>query len=294
MIPFWDTIPAARTNCLGKEESKPMSKTNNLAAPALSPQFKAPQLEAAADVRSPGELLLLPGEAIDSLHQVHATIRTKLPRGQVNVYEAGGGSTSFLPSDVLSRSNVTVVDVDPSQLQGNAYAQTRILGDIQTYRFAPATFDLVTCYNVIEHLSDVGAALTGIFQSLKPGGLAVIAAPNPSSLSGVVTKFTPHWFHVWYYRHVMGSMSAGLPGEPPFPTIFHPLVKPTRLVSFAQKHGVEVVYRKEYESPRYPEMRALTPALARLIDGFATVLNFMLPSGADIRHGDYHLVLRKT
>ena len=271
-----------------------MHKTNGLGAPAHSYQFEASPRKADAEGRSQGELLLRPGEAIDSLHQVHATIRAQLPRGRINVYEAGGGSTSFLPSDVLSRSNVTVVDIDEAQLRNNAYAQTRILGDIQTHRFAASSFDLVTCYNVIEHLPDVGAALTGIFQSLKPGGLAVIAAPHPTSLSGLVTKHTPHWFHVWYYRHVMGATSAGLPGEAPFPTIFHPLVKPTRLVAFARKHGVEVVYRKEYESPRYPEMRAVMPALAALLDGFASIVNLVLPSGLDIRHGDYHLVLRKA
>jgi SAM-dependent methyltransferase len=271
-----------------------MSTTKDFTDPAPSHRFNGPQHKAAANALALGERLLLPGEAIDSLHQVHATLRAQLPQGQVNVYEAGGGSTSFLPSDVLSRSNVTVVDIDEAQLRNNAYAQTTILGDIQTYRFAPASFDLVTCYNVIEHLPDVDAALIGIFQSLKSGGLAIIAAPNPKSLSGVVTKHTPHWFHVWYYRQVRGIKSAGLPGEAPFPTIFHPLVTPARLVTFARKHGVEVVYRREYESPRYPEMRARTPALAALLDGFATVLNTALPNGVDIRRGDYHLVLRKT
>jgi SAM-dependent methyltransferase len=146
-----------------------------------------------------------------------------LPAGKLAIYEAGGGSTSFLPLNVLRRSHVTVVDIDEEQVRNNSYAQTTILGDIQSYRFAPNSFDLVICYNVIEQFPDVGAALSGLCESLKQGGLILIGAPNPKSLSGVVTKFSPHWFHVWFYRHVRGDEKAGQPGQAPFPTHFHPL-----------------------------------------------------------------------
>ncbi len=81
-------------------------------------------------------------------------------RANLSLYEAGGGSISFLPSDVLRRAHVTVVDIDEEQLRNNGYAHKTILGDIQTYRFKPGSFDLVICYNVIEHLPDVEAALT--------------------------------------------------------------------------------------------------------------------------------------
>ena len=57
------------------------------------------------------------------------------------------------------------------------------------------------------------SALLGFCESLKQGGLILIGAPNPKSLSGVVTKYSPHWFHVWFYRHVRGDKNAGLPGE---------------------------------------------------------------------------------
>ena len=119
-----------------------------------------------------------------------------------------------------------MVDIDEDQIRNNDYAQETILGDVQTYRFAPDSFDLVICYNVIEHVPDVEAALSGFCESLKPGGLILIGAPNPKSLSGVVTKYSPHWFHVWFYRHVRGDKKAGQPGQAPFPTFFHPLVTP--------------------------------------------------------------------
>src|SRR5580698_538787 len=111
------------------------------------------------------------GEARESLFAVHGILGIELPPTRLAIYEAGGGSTSFLPLDVLRRAHVTVVDIAEDQIRNNDYAQETILGDVQTYRFAPGSFDLVISYNVIEHLADVEAALSGFFESLKQGGL---------------------------------------------------------------------------------------------------------------------------
>lgn len=249
---------------------------------------------APAPAMHPQSLLdLPPGEARESLLGVHDILGRNLPPTSLKIYEAGGGSTSFLPLDVLRRAHVTVVDIDEDQIRNNDYAQQTILGDIQSYRFPPGSFDLVICYNVIEHLADVEAALEGFCESLKQGGLMLIGAPNPQSLSGVVTKYSPHWFHVWFYRHVRGDKNAGLPGQAPFPTFFHPLVTLSNLEAFANTHGLEVIYRKKYESPRFPEMRTRKPALAALLDAVAVVMNFLVPGRVDVRRGDYHVILRK-
>jgi SAM-dependent methyltransferase len=236
---------------------------------------------------------LPPGEARQSLLTVHSILEATLPVGRLSIYEAGGGSTSFLPLNVLRRAHVTVVDIDEDQIRNNDYAHEAILGDIQSYRFSPASFDLVICYNVIEHVPDVEAALSGFCNALKPNGLILIGAPNPKSLSGIVTKHSPHWFHVWFYRHIRGDKNAGQPGCAPFPTHFHPLVTLSNLEAFAKARGLQVVFRRKYESPRYPEMRRRKPAFAALIDAAAKALNFFLPGKTDVRHGDYHVILRK-
>jgi SAM-dependent methyltransferase len=247
----------------------------------------------AAPVHTKALLDLVSGEARDSLLAVHDLLRHELPSGQLAIYEAGGGSSSFLPLEILNHSHVTVVDIDEDQIRNNDYAQEAILGDVQTYRFKPESFDLVICYNVIEHLPDVEAALKNFCEALKHGGMILIGAPNPRSLSGVVTKYSPHWFHVWFYRHVRGIRNAGEPGEPPFPTSFHPLVTLPNLEAFAAAHGLETIYRREVESPRYPEMRKRKPLFAALVDAGVAALNFMLPRGTDVRRGDYHIILRK-
>ncbi len=269
-----------------------------MSQPATIDLTQATLADATAPVPTPVEhprslLDLPPGEARQSLLQVHRMLASALPAGRLRIYEAGGGSTSFLPLDVLRRAHVTVVDIDEEQIRNNDYAQERILGDIQSHRFAPNSFELVICYNVIEHLPDVEAALTRFYECVKPGGLILIGAPNPKSLSGIVTKYSPHWFHVWFYRHVRGDANAGRPGHAPFPTFFHPLVTLSNLQRFAETHGLQVVYRKEYESPRFPEMRARKRGLAALLDALAAALNVMLPGKTDVRRGDYHIILRK-
>ena len=274
-----------------------MSKTATIDITQAAPAEVPADLRvaaAAAPLDHPQALLeLAPGEARDSLLAVHGILGTRLPATRLRIYEAGGGSTSFLPLEVLRRAHVTVVDIDADQICNNDYAQETILGDVQVHRFSPDSFDLVICYNVIEHLPDVEAALLRFCESLKPGGLMFIGAPNPRSLSGIVTKYSPHWFHVWFYRHVRGEKHAGLPGEAPFPTFFHPLVTLSNLEAFANTHGLELIYRKEFESPRFPEMRTRKPALAALLDAAAAVMNFLIPGKLDVRHGDYHVILRK-
>lgn len=274
-----------------------MSKTATIDLTQAAPAEMPADLRvtaAATPLDHPQALLeLAPGEARDSLLAVHGILGSRLPATSLRIYEAGGGSTSFLPLEVLRRAHVTVVDIDADQICNNDYAQETILGDVQVHRFAPDSFDLVICYNVIEHLPNVEAALLRFCESLKQGGLMFIGAPNPRSLSGVVTKYSPHWFHVWFYRYVRGEKHAGLPGEAPFPTFFHPLVTLSNLEAFAKTHGLELIYRKEFESPRFPEMRARKPALAALLDAVAAVMNFLIPGKLDVRHGDYHVILRK-
>src|ERR1700749_3598170 len=73
-------------------------------------------------------------------------------RGQtIRIYEAGGGSVSYLPPSLVEGADITVVDIDAEQLQENTYAKCKISGDIQLYEFPPESFELVVCYNVIEH-----------------------------------------------------------------------------------------------------------------------------------------------
>src|ERR1039458_7562888 len=87
-----------------------------------------------------------------SLQEVQSILANRFSMKAVRIYEAGGGSASWAPPAIRSGSHTTVVDIDETQLKNNDYADVKIMGDIQTQEFPSGTFDLVICYNVIEHL----------------------------------------------------------------------------------------------------------------------------------------------
>jgi 2-polyprenyl-3-methyl-5-hydroxy-6-metoxy-1,4-benzoquinol methylase len=228
-----------------------------------------------------------------SLEKVYALIQDRIPANRARIYEAGGGSVSWLPSTILSGADVTVVDIDEGQLQRNKYAATKILGDIQTHAFPEGSFELVVCYNVIEHLNAPDDAIRQFFHALVPGGLVFIGAPNPDSFSGWMTKMTPHWFHVLFYRHVLGYKHAGQPGTAPFPTIFHPIVSPLELVNFCRDLGFNVLYFREYRGLMYDLLEEQRPVLGKLLNLTLKMANALVLWRKDLQNGNYHIVLEK-
>lgn len=73
------------------------------------------------------------------------------------------------------------------------------VGDFMTSHYAPAFFDVVVFWHVLEHLSDPVAAIRKAREILRPGGLLVVAVPNFESLQARLTK--RHWFHLDVPRH---------------------------------------------------------------------------------------------
>lgn len=225
--------------------------------------------------------------------QVQDLIVAQFQGKPVRVYEAGGGSVSVLPLDRFTSYRVTVVDIDEVQLQNNIYADEKILGNIETYRFPTGSFDLVVCHNVIEHLEAADEAVRRFYEALAPGGLVFISAPNPGSFFGMVTKYTPHWFHVWVYRTLLRDKNAGKPGQHPFRTVYHPIVTPHVLVKFAESEGYEVLHCNPFVSKHLSELRQSRPMLARAIELCIGGLDIVTLRRLPLMLGDYHVVLRK-
>jgi SAM-dependent methyltransferase len=227
------------------------------------------------------------------LNSVHDLLLSQLQGRNIRIYEAGGGSRSYLPLDSLNVVGTTVVDIDPAQLENNSYADVKILGDIQEHQFPSNSFDLIVCYNVIEHLDAPDKAIRLFLKALSPGGLVFLGAPNPSSFSGIVTKYTPHWFHVAFYRWVVGRKDAGKPGKGPFRTIYHRIVSPDALVSFCEDLGFEVIYKDEYQAPHIRNLMTKRPVFGLALNTAFAVLNASSFGRKDFRNGDYHVVLKK-
>ncbi|MFN0198945.1 MAG: class I SAM-dependent methyltransferase [Planctomycetaceae bacterium] len=65
-------------------------------------------------------------------------------------------------------------------------------GDICRLPFADDTFDIVLATDVIEHVDDDKAAVSELFRTLKPGGVAIITVPAFQSLWGLQDEVSHH------------------------------------------------------------------------------------------------------
>src|SRR5262245_5829480 len=101
------------------------------------------EMGAHAHTASAGEL---------SLQAADKFLADRFRGAHLRIYEAGGGSASCLSAWLLKNAQVTVVDLDEFQLEKNSFAHKKIHGDIQFHEFPNESFELIVCYNVIEHL----------------------------------------------------------------------------------------------------------------------------------------------
>ena len=74
------------------------------------------------------------------------------------------------------------------------------VGEIDKNRFPPHSFDLITLWHVLEHLSDPLNTLKTVKRLLKKGGILAISTPNIDSLQAEVGR--DQWFHLDPPRHL--------------------------------------------------------------------------------------------
>lgn len=161
------------------------------------------------------------------INDLNARLRNILTQKPPEILEAGCGSLSRIKFPVESR--ITGIDISKEQLEKNEALHQKILGDVQTYQFDGEKFDLIVCWDLLEHLEDPEMALNNLKRALNRSGAIVIAVPNQNSLKGIFTKYSPHWVHVLYYRYIVGKPDAGKVGNAPFETIMHRSVTPGRI-----------------------------------------------------------------
>ncbi len=173
-----------------------------------------------------------------------ASLGGDVPR---RVLDAGCGYSIHL--ELPDGVELTGLDISPEVLEKHERLDARIVGDVETYPLPSATYDVVLCWNVLEHLRHPRAAVANLGQTLKPGGLLIVGVPNLWSLKGLVTKLTPHRFHVWVYRRILGYQEAGTPEFGPYPTYLRRDISPARLAELARTTRLDVVYARSYEVP---------------------------------------------
>ena len=117
----------------------------------------------------------------------------------LDVLDLGGGTGGDAVRLARLGHRVTVVDPSPDALAsldrraaeaelGPDARVTGVLGDTTDLaeHVAPASFDLVVCHDVLEHVDDPGEALDATAAALRPEGLVSVVVPG--RLAGVMAK----------------------------------------------------------------------------------------------------------
>jgi SAM-dependent methyltransferase len=165
---------------------------------------------------------------------------------QPRILEAGCGSTSRIR--LPARRTLVGVDISERQLMRHPSLDVRIVGNLEQHSWAPGSFDLIVCWDVIEHLDHPSQALTKMFEGLRPGGIVLLAFPNYWSLKGLVTRLTPFGFHAWFYRHLLHDRRRTVDLDQ-FPTPFRREIALHRAKALVRRAGLEVLYEEIYEGP---------------------------------------------
>ncbi|MGH6691720.1 MAG: class I SAM-dependent methyltransferase, partial [Gammaproteobacteria bacterium] len=82
------------------------------------------------------------------------------------------------------------------------------VGDILTASFAPARFDVVTAFHVLEHVPDPVAVTRRMLDWLAPGGLLIVEVPNAGGLGAKL--FGGAWAGLELPRHLSHFTPASL------------------------------------------------------------------------------------
>lgn len=210
----------------------------------------------------------------------------------IDILEAGCGQRWLLRLEG-KKFSLTGVDLDKDALEIRKNVRKdldeAIHGDLRTIDFGDRRFDVVYSAFVLEHISGAEEVLTRMAGWLKPDGIIIVEIPDPGSVKGWVTKITPHWFHIFYYRYILDKKTAGLPGYGPYRTIYDPVVSRRGVYGFCDRNGLRVdgEYAFRTDGPRNKVLRVLIGATTKTI----SLLTFGALSD---RHADLLYVLRRV
>ncbi len=125
---------------------------------------------------------------------------------------AGAGIVTELHFKGLA-ARVCGVDPDPRVLE-NPHLDEGRQGMGEDIPWEDATFDIVVCDNVLEHLEEPAAVFAEVARVLKPGGRFLAKTPNALCYPSLAARVTPLWFHKTYNK------LRGRDFEDTFPTTY--------------------------------------------------------------------------
>ncbi len=108
--------------------------------------------------------------------------------------ETGFGAGVYLPALAESYREVVAADLDQAHIDHARpllirYPNLRLItDDITKSRLPEASFDLILCSEVLEHIPDTARVIDGLHRLLAPGGILVLSTPQRHSLMELACK----------------------------------------------------------------------------------------------------------
>jgi len=201
------------------------------------------------------------------------------PNSLKSLLEAGCGSASRLNLENFGK--IIGIDISNDQLNENVAIDEKILGDIQTYCFDRESFDVIICWDVLEHIENPKMALNNFDKSIKNNGLIVLAAPEPLSIKGLVTKLTPFSLHKLFYKKILKLKIE------PFPTFLRLQMSREQIKKYFSIKNYSLLMDSVH-LPYYPLDKLKRNKTMWILYKLLTLL---VPS--KYQHSDYILVFRK-
>ena len=156
--------------------------------------------------------------------------------------DAGGGKKSVIEFETYTK---IVLDISEKQLSLNDSDVLFIQADLEKYDEVNK-YDIVLCYDVIEHLKDPKKAINNMLNSLVKDGVLIIGAPNPASFWGLFTKLTPYFIHRIFYKYILGSNNANK-NTGPFETYLKFFIRPDNIRNEYNNDNYNIIIYEVFE-----------------------------------------------
>src|ERR1700728_3723131 len=131
--------------------------------------------------------------------QVKTILRYKSGGALLDMGCSSGGflSTMMGPAWELYGTEMEESTAERARISTGAYV---FVGDAVEAPFLPASFDVITCFDVLEHVYSPRQFLAKSLEWLKPGGIFYAMMPNIDSWEARL--FGPYWFGLELPRHL--------------------------------------------------------------------------------------------
>jgi SAM-dependent methyltransferase len=122
-------------------------------------------------------------------------------KSQGRLLDIGSGSGSYLQTMKNLGWEVEGVEPDEQAVEFSRKCGLNVRhGTLEELALPNRYYDVITMSHVFEHLFDLEAARTRLWELLKPGGLVVSISPNPRSACAL--HFGAMWSHLDPPRHL--------------------------------------------------------------------------------------------